>query len=116
MLGSSQNADENVNGKVFEERHSPYPITKVWLKIILSFELKIADKRRNILERFKEIFKSNYLENANRISYQINDLAVINLQNKGFGESQDEEEGLLKKTKSAKSFFQTEQFCKMFTF
>ena len=75
--------------KVFKEKHSPYPITKVGLEIMLSMELKIVDKRRKILEHFKEIIPSNYLENADTNSYQINDLAVINLQNEVFRESQE---------------------------
>ena len=59
---------------------------------MLSAELRIAYERRNILEQFKEIIQSNYLENANTNSYQINDLAVINIQNERFGKSQADEE------------------------
>ena len=59
---------------------------------MLSAELRIAYERRNILERFKEIIQSNYLENADTNSYQINDLAVINVQNEGFEKSQEDEE------------------------
>ena len=59
---------------------------------MLSAELRIAYERRNILEQFKEIIQSNYLENANTNSYQINDLAVINVQNERFGKSQADEE------------------------
>ena len=36
--------------------------------------------------------QSNYLENADTNSYQIIDLAVINVQNEGFRESQEQEE------------------------
>ena len=59
---------------------------------MLSAELRIAYERRNISEQFKEIIQSNYLENANTNSYQINDLAVINVQNERFGKSQADEE------------------------
>ena len=81
-----------INGKVFEEKYGPSPIPKGGLEIILSAKLRIADERRNILERFKEIIQSNYLENAHTNSYQINYLAVINLRNKGFRELQEDEE------------------------
>ena len=59
---------------------------------MLSAELRIAYERRKILERFKEIIQSNYLENVDTNSYQINDLAVINVQNEGFEKSQEDEE------------------------
>ena len=59
---------------------------------MLPAELRIADERRNILERSKEIIQKNYLENADTNSYQINYLAVINVQNKGFRELQEDEE------------------------
>ena len=67
------------------------------LEIMLSAKLRIAEERRNIIQRFKEIIQSNYLENTDTNSYQINDLAVINLPNEGFEESQvdEEEEGHL---------------------
>ena len=81
-----------VNGKVFEEKYRPSPVPKCGLEIMQSAEPRIADKRRNILEHFKEIIHSNYLENADTNSYQCNDLAVINVQNEGFGESQEDEE------------------------
>ena len=58
---------------------------------MLSAELRIADERRNILERSKEIIQKNYLENADTNSYQINYLAVINVQNEGFRELQEDE-------------------------
>ena len=58
---------------------------------MLSTELRIVDERRNIYMRFKEIFQSNYLENVDINSYQINDLAMINVQNKCFGELQEDE-------------------------
>ena len=59
---------------------------------MLPAELRIADERRNILERSKEIIQKNYLENADANSYQINYLAVINVQNEGFRELQEDEE------------------------
>ena len=59
---------------------------------MLPAELRIADERRNILERSKEIIQKNYLENADTNSYQINYLAVINVQNEGFRELQEDEE------------------------
>ena len=57
-----------------------------------STELRIVNERGNILECFKEIIQSNYLENVNTNSYQMNDLAVINVQKEGFRESQEDEE------------------------
>ena len=83
---------EKINRKVFEEKYRPSPVPKGGLEIMLSAELRIAGKRRTILELFKEVIQSNYLENADTNSYQINDLAVINVQNDGFGESQEHEE------------------------
>ena len=83
---------EKINRKVFEEKYRPSPVPKGGLEIILSAEPRIAGKRRNILELFKEVIQSNYLENADTNSYQINDLAVINVQNDGFRESQEDEE------------------------
>ena len=84
---------ERINGKVFEEKYRPSPVTKGGLEI-LSAKRRVVDERRDTLERFKQIIQGNYLENADTYSYQINDLAVINLQNEGFEESQEyEEEG-----------------------
>ena len=81
-----------VNGKLFQEKCRPSPIPKGELEVILSDKLRIADERKNILERFKEIIQSNYLENADTDSYEINDVVVIKIQNKGFRESQEDEE------------------------
>ena len=81
-----------VNGKLFQEKYRPSPIPKGELEVILSDKLRIAEERKNILERFKEIIQRNYVENADTDSYQMNDVTVINLQNKGFGESQEDEE------------------------
>ena len=75
-----------INGKVYEEEYILSPVPKGELEIMLSIELRITDEKRNILEHYKEITQSNYLENADTNNYQINDLAVINLQNEGFGE------------------------------
>ena len=83
---------EKINRKVFEEKYRPSPVPKGGLEIILSAEPRIAGKRRNILKLFKEVIQSNYLENADTNSYQINDLAVINVQNDSFRESQEDEE------------------------
>ena len=80
-----------INGKVFEEKYRPSPVTKGRLGM-LSAELRVVDERRNILERFKEIIQGNYLKNVNTNSYQINDLAVINFQNEGSRESKEDEE------------------------
>ena len=82
---------ERINEKVFEEKYRPSPVTKDGLEM-LSAELRVVDERRDILEHFKEIIQGNYLENADTYSYQINDLAVINLESEGFGESQEDEE------------------------
>ena len=81
-----------INGKVFEKKYRPSPVPEGGLQIMLSAELRIAYERRKILERFKEIIQSNYLENVDTNSYQINDLAVINVQNEGFEKSQEDEE------------------------
>ena len=82
---------ERINAKVFEEKCRPSPVTKGGLEM-LSTKRRIVDERRDTLERFKQIIQGNYLENTDTHSYQINDLAVINLQNEGFGESQEDEE------------------------
>ena len=74
-----------INEQIFEEKCRPSPLPKGGLEIMLSPEFRIAEERRNILERFKEAIRSNYLENPDTNSYQINDLAVINVQNEGFG-------------------------------
>ena len=42
-----------INGNLFEEKYRHSPIPKGGLEIMLSIELRIADERRNILERFK---------------------------------------------------------------
>ena len=84
--------EEKINGKVFEEKYRPSLILEGGHKIMLSNKLKIADESRNIFEHFKEVIQSNYLENADTSSYQINDPTVINLQNEGLGESQEDEE------------------------
>ena len=81
-----------INGKVFEEKYRPSPVPKGGIKIMPSTKLRIVNEKGNILECFKEIIQSNYLENVNTNSYQMNDLAVINVQNEGFRESQEDEE------------------------
>ena len=72
---------------------------------MISAELSIADEKSNILECFKEIIQSSYLENADTNSYQINDLAVINLQNEG-------RRSLDKRRRGRSHFFRLNSFVK----
>ena len=37
-----------INGNVFEEKYRPSPVPKGGLEIILSPELRVVDKRRNV--------------------------------------------------------------------
>ena len=79
---------------------------------MLFADLRMVDKKRNILERFKGFIQSNYLENGDTNSYQINCLAVINVQNKGFRELQeDEEEEDLDRRRRGRS-----HFCRLYSF
>ena len=68
--------------KVFKEKYRPSPIPKGGLEIMLSAKLRIGDERRIILEHFKEIIQSNYLENADTnarffISFFFNSISVL---------------------------------------
>ena len=67
---------------------------------MLFADLRMVDKKRNILERFKGFIQSNYLENGDTNSYQINCLAVI-----------DEEEENLDRRRRGRS-----HFCRLYSF
>ena len=53
---------------------------------MLEVELKIEDKKINVIERFQDIIEKSYDNNENAGDYSIYNRAMLNLQRVNFGD------------------------------